>query len=973
MNLYSYHSRFFPRAALLLLLILTSADVYSQYYSLGQDPASIQWKQIQSPHFKIIYPVEFELNAQKMANILESAYPLTTFTLNKPPATIPFILHTSNVEPNSLTAWAPKRIEIFTCPPQNNYAQDWLQQLAIHEYRHAVQLGMMNQGFTKVLSYIVGEQAHAAVFGLFVPNWYLEGDAVCTETALSHSGRGRVPSFEQGLRSQVLQKGIYSYDKAVFGSYKDYVPNQYEIGYQITANTRRIYGAKVWEMVMSNVARKPFTLTPFDRALKSVTGMNKTMLYKSTIDFLDSSWRTQQSATVLTSRSPVPVRASSSYTQFKYPQYISDSIFIAERTSLDDVSRFVLFDRKGNEKIIATPGFFSADNFTISSGGFSPGFNKPGSFTADNISIAKGFMAWTEKRTDPRWEQRNFSVIQLLDFETGKTRQITHQSRLFAPSIAPDASAIAAIRVTTHNICSIVLLDMLTGDIMNVLHSSPDEMYMTPVWSPDGKQLVFTVLGDGGKSIRIMNVAGGNCKTIVSPTFTDISNPVFAGGHVLFNGSLSGVENIYAVDTITGKQYRVTSAAFGACNATYNPHINKIVYSEYTSNGYRPMEADFTPQKWQPFEKVDDHSVGLYKWLLPQEQGVVDSASITKKVYESKPYRKAENLFNFHSWAPAFIDYNSSYLNTGVSVVSQNELSTATTLAGYDWDIAEGVGRYRLNFEYAGWYPVLDAGFTIGKRASTEKNAENEDVKYTWRETTLNGGVKVPLFFMHGRYYTGMQPSLRTTWTYIGDNTSSDSAKITGSIHTIDYRFFAYNYLKQSSKEIYPRWGQTLDLNLRHSPFGKNDLGNILSAEANLFFPGLFQHHGLRLYSGLQRRVKSDYTYSSLINSPRGYGAFNDKWMYTVAVTYKFPFLYPDFSAGPVAYVKRLKAALFYDFSFTGDYGNFTRYDATGIELTSDLHLLRFLFPFDIGARIGYKTQTSKWFADLLFSVNFVF
>lgn len=194
------------------------------------------------PSFKLIFPVTFESQVQKMIPILNDLNSTGSNSLNYKPAKIPFILHNLNTVSNAVTVWAPKRVELYTCPPQDSYAQDWLSQLAIHEYRHVVQLDRTNQGFTKVLSWFIGEQAASVINGIFVPSWFMEGDAVCTETALSQSGRGRIPAFEMLLRTQVMQKGAYSYDKAALGSYKTFVPNQYSLGYTLVANVRRKYG-----------------------------------------------------------------------------------------------------------------------------------------------------------------------------------------------------------------------------------------------------------------------------------------------------------------------------------------------------------------------------------------------------------------------------------------------------------------------------------------------------------------------------------------------------------------------------------------------------------------------------------------------------------------------------------------------------------------------------------------------------------
>ena len=60
-----------------------------------------------------------------------------------------------------------------------------------------------------------------------LPSWFWEGDAVITETLLSSSGRGRLPSFERGLRTLILSGGEYDYVTAMLGSYAEFVPDYY--------------------------------------------------------------------------------------------------------------------------------------------------------------------------------------------------------------------------------------------------------------------------------------------------------------------------------------------------------------------------------------------------------------------------------------------------------------------------------------------------------------------------------------------------------------------------------------------------------------------------------------------------------------------------------------------------------------------------------------------------------------------------
>ena len=167
-----------------------------------------------------------------------------------------------------MVAWAPKRVELYATPPQNDGTQTWLDHLATHEYRHVVQMDDLERGFTQILNTIFGQQATALVVGLYLPLWFMEGDAVCTETVLGESGRGREPEFEQELRAQLLEKGAYSYDKAVLGSYKDYVPNRYNLGYYLVGKSRQHYGDEFWRNTIVRIGESPMKVNCFSAGLK---------------------------------------------------------------------------------------------------------------------------------------------------------------------------------------------------------------------------------------------------------------------------------------------------------------------------------------------------------------------------------------------------------------------------------------------------------------------------------------------------------------------------------------------------------------------------------------------------------------------------------------------------------------------------------------------------------------------------------
>ena len=101
----------------------------------------------------------------------------------------------------------PRHAEFFTTPEQGFGlgTVDWLDGLAVHEFRHVGQFEKARQGVGRVLGPLLGDGA-LGVAAVGVPQWFFEGDAVGTETALTRSGRGRIPSFNVGLRANLLSR-----------------------------------------------------------------------------------------------------------------------------------------------------------------------------------------------------------------------------------------------------------------------------------------------------------------------------------------------------------------------------------------------------------------------------------------------------------------------------------------------------------------------------------------------------------------------------------------------------------------------------------------------------------------------------------------------------------------------------------------------------------------------------------------------
>jgi len=959
------------RYLLIFFLALLPYLLAAQYYSVGEDPSGIRWRQINTTKFQIIYPTDFEIKAQRLASILEKVYVDVGSSLQHQPRKISIILHTSTVRSNGFVAWAPARVELFTTPGQDIYAQNWLEQLAIHEFRHVVQIDKIGTELPGIFKIILGEQAAAMVIGAYLPFWFLEGDAVATETALSHSGRGRVPSFEMKLKAQSVEKGIFSYDKAYLGSFKDYIPDYYQLGYQMVAGARQRYGAESWSTVLNHVARNPLSINAFASGLKKVTGKNQAGLYKTIFTDLKNSWSLKVNSLEKTEFEMI-TKSKPGYISYKYPYQLNDSTYFAVKYSLDDLTRFVAIGPKGEEKVIFTPG----------------------NLFEESITCGSGKIYWVESKTDIRWTHREFSQLRILDLATGKVIEKKYDDKIYAPCLSADGRNLAAVKVDGNNHCAIALINPQTGEIMKESPVNEDLFVITPSWAENNTELIAIVLGNKGKSLAKINPVSGIITCLLPFTYNELMRPVQRGNFIYYTSTTNGSAEINAYNQNEKKNYIVTRSRFGVRDVQATTDGNFLFYCNYTSDGFKVVKMVLNAAQFMVSDPAASYIYELAEKLSSQEKKIPDFSGLDTTNYKSKGYSKLANLFNFHSWAPVHIDSENEEIRPGISLMSQNKLSTAITQLGYDYSTVNKTGKLVAKFDYTGLFPVLKLNADYGREKSqyyeiiNTVNAAGQTikkdtqlVKYSYQVLNLNGGISIPLNLSHGKMYRLIQPEFQVGYSHIWQDVSAPQNFFDGTIIPLTYRLYAHNLLRLGHRDIQPAIGQVFDAYYRHSPFGDRDYGTIWSAEGTLYFPGLARHHGLKFYGGFQQRNASKGAFSDLISYPRGYQNFVNNQLFSLKSDYVLPLFYPDWSIGKLSYFKRFSLRLFYD-QATAKIPTYNQsgviigesqksFSSTGGELTADCNILRLLVPAKIGVRTSYLTDQKTLNFEFLFSINF--
>jgi hypothetical protein len=136
------------------------------------------------------------------------------------------------------------------------------------------------------------------------------------ETALTQGGRGRIPLFERDLRTLLLAGKKFDFDKSLFRSYQDWVPNHYVYGYFLTTSLRNNYGDLFLSKLADVSSEKSWNPLSFYNSTDRMVEGNFEQFYQETIREMVSEWKKQSEKLNL---SPYEVKTTFRLDQLSLP------------------------------------------------------------------------------------------------------------------------------------------------------------------------------------------------------------------------------------------------------------------------------------------------------------------------------------------------------------------------------------------------------------------------------------------------------------------------------------------------------------------------------------------------------------------------------------------------------------------------------------------------------------------------------
>ena len=861
------------------LFLLTG---YLKAQNFGGNPAAIKWKQFDNATTRVIFPLGLDSQARRINAINQLLEKNTAYSIGGKQQKWAILLLNQTTISNGIARMAPILSEFYMTPNQDNFSSGslrWDDNLIIHENRHIQQYSNFKSGLTKVFSFFLGQEGQLLANGMAIPDYFFEGDAVWQETLVSSQGRGRLPSFFNGTKALSIENKKYSWMKLRSGSYRDYTPDHYELGYQLVAYGYEKYGEEFWRKVTQDAVQFKGIFFSYEKAIEKYTGISYQQFRENAMKlFAEKAFPS----------SPNDPLADHYFTASKkhqvvdylFPNYISDDTLLVTKKSNQLISGFYWIV-KGEEKKIQSKKIVIDDYY----------------------SYKNGMVVYASYQSDLRWGNSNYSNIQLLNIYTNQERQISFKTKYFSPDINESGSEILAVTFNPNGTNYLHRINTNTGELIKEIPNTENYFYTQPKYI-DSNTAISAVRNSAGEmSLVKVNLTNGANEIITPFSLNVIGYPFIKGDTVYFSAMNNNTDKIFAVSLLNKKIFQLTNNI----NGVYQPSINnknELLFTAFSAEGSRLVKMALTSSNWNEINpKEFTQPASLYNISSLQAKGADLLKAAIPNSDTITTYKKSLHLFNFHSWRPELADPEYGY-----NLYSDNVLSSFSNTLKYTFNRSDRSHTLGFNEVFAGWFPLLQ----LGSSYSFNRNIDTAVGKtVNFNSAKINAGVYIPLNFVGGNSSTQINfgGGYNIEQLFYGENGKNVLNNL--SVKYANFLISVSNFGRQAKQHINPHWGQTIAVTYRNAFKLINT--NKLVANGSLYFPGLFTNHSFVLNGSYQSRDTSFNYFSNTFSYSRGYEALSTREMYKWGANYHFPIVYPDWGFSNLLFIQRIRANAFYD------------------------------------------------------------
>jgi len=864
---------------LLLACIFSSITLITFSQQFGGNPPSLKWKQISTDTVRVIYPAGLDSHAQRVASVVHYLAANKPFSLGDQLKKVDIVLQNQTTIANGYVQLGPFRSEFFLTPEPVNFNQgsvSWTDQLALHEYRHVQQFNNFNNGLSKLMKVLFGEDGYTLAINASIPDWFYEGDAVYQETAISKQGRGRLPLFMNAYPSLWQAGKKYSWMKLRNGSLKDYVPNHYNLGYLLVNYGYQKYGIDFWKKVTRDASAYKGLFYPFQSAIKRHAGIDYKTFTKQAFDF----YKLQTDTVVKAESYLIPVRKNY-VNSYYFPYNAGSDSLVYLKASYRQRPVFYIKDKNGEHRL-------KAKDISID----------------EHFSYRNGKIVYSAYETDVRWGWRDYGVIKLLDVKTGKQQTLTKKSKYFTPDISSDGSKVVAVQNHNDGSSELHVLNTSDGKVLRRIHSSEIAVFTDPKFIDQDNLVTPVRLRDGKMCLATAEISTGNIIRLTPPTFNVVGYPCVNNGVIYFTANYEGNDDVFALRLSDKKIFRISNGPLG--NYYVNAGNGKITWSAFTAEGYQLKQVLESEIVWNEVGNAVIESLNeKYPVSHAAVPGDILLSKVPQRFFSNEKYKKSTRLLNFHSWRPYYSDPIFTF-----SLYGENVLNTLQTELYYLYNENERTSAAGLSMTYGAFFPFISVG--------TEYTFNRQDVINNrvrqWDQLDTRVGLSIPLNYTSGQTFKSFNAG--SNYVLRNEFNKGQFANLLGNtsfsylLHTISWT----QQIQRAVQHIFPRFAYTVSASHRHAITSVT--GYQFIANGSLYVPGLLSNQNLVFTGSFQQRdTLSQVVFSNRFGYSRGYEGRYFSRMWRLSANYHFPLWHTDWGFGNILYLQRIRANAFYDFT----------------------------------------------------------
>jgi len=610
------------RALMLGALLFVAAQAFAQF----DDPrVDLNWYTIETEHFYVVYQQGAHRTAERIAKIAEEIYgPITDLYHHKPDQKVTFVVKDFADYSNGETNYYTNTIVIWANPLDFELrgTHNWLRNVISHEFTHDVQiqtamkfnrkiptiamqyLGYENERRQDILSGYPNTIITLPISGSVEPAWYAEGVAQYMRPEFGYESWDS--HRDMILRMYALDNKMLTWgEMSTFGKTSLGDESSYNQGFSMIRYIGQKYGdAKIREI---SYALSTIDRMTIDGAIEKALGITGQQLYDEWKKFLIGDYTTRV-AGIQKHLVVGDTIESVGFGNF-YPNFSADGskiLYISNKTSDYFAGLGFLYNTKEKK-----------DSLIIA-----PVSGRP-MWSPNDSLIVYAHRGHLDTHESSLYDLYTYNTL------TAQENRLTNQFRAHSPAFSPGGMHIAYIvnGDGTENLWAQDIRADETGKTERAetetssnaafsagkggFHSNPfpPEKFMTrrqitffqdgeqtynPIYTADGKSIIFDYSMKDNRSIAIIDTDGKNFHILLSGNF-DYRSAAFTPDNkrLYFACDSNGIFNIYSADwnpnehtvnTATIKQ--ITNVLGGAFYPAVDSAGN-VAYALYTSTGYK--------------------------------------------------------------------------------------------------------------------------------------------------------------------------------------------------------------------------------------------------------------------------------------------------------------------------------------------------------------------------------------------------